>query len=61
MCLGHALCSQHGEPEASGATAAEGRFPQRGDHPGQHSQTAQLSEGLQCRYPLADAALCRVR
>lgn len=60
VCLGHSVCSQHGQPEASGAAAAEGRFSQGGDHPGQHSQTTQLSEGLQCCHPLADAALCRV-
>lgn len=61
VCLGHSICSEHGEPEASGAAAAERRFPPGGDHSGQHSQTAQLSERLQRGYPLADAALRRVR
>lgn len=61
LCLGYSICSQHGEPEASGAAAVERRFPQGGDHPGQHPQTTQLSEGLQCCNPLADAALRGVR
>lgn len=59
-CVGHSLCSQYGEPEASGAAALKGRFPQRGAHLGQHSETAELSEGLQRRYPLANAALGRI-
>lgn len=59
--VGYSVCSQHGKPEASGAAAAKGRFPQGGNYLGQHPKTAQLSERLQCCYSLADVALCRVR